>query len=215
MKDLLFSKDLMTLLQHDSYYGNPGNLLKVLGKLGVQSADPNDSVEKMMHALVVNIMDQRGESEPFLEGTFIYSEAVVGLMKERGLPAPTALLPKSSSKETSKEQLDEAQYEQLFDTVCRNCGTVTDPLASSYRTPIGRLIFKTFLTTRQALGINSTGHYVLEHLKDYDIEKIITTINEDSVIWKTENGKEKITSVQTIAKFVLNFNREIENLLGR
>ena len=213
MKDLLFSKDLATLLQHDAYYGNPGNLLKVLRKLGVQSTDANDSVEKMMHALVVNIMDQGGESEPFLEGTFIYSESIIALLKGCGLPAPTALLPPSSTRKDKKEPLDDAQYEQLFDTVCRNCGTVTDPLALNYRTPIGRLIFKTFLTTRQTLGINSTGHYVLEHLKDFDTDKIIKTLNEDSVIWKTRDGKEKITSVQTISKFVLNFNRELENLL--
>ena len=63
------------------------------------------------------------------------------------------------------------------------------------------------------MGINATGRYVLEHLKNFDVDKIVTSLTEDSVTWRTEDSKEKMTSVQTIAKYVLNFNRKIESLL--
>lgn len=213
MKDLYFTADLLTVFQHDKYYGNPKNISVALRKFGLSSVERSNNIEQMFHALVVHIMDQRGESEPFLAGTFIYPEDVVKFLKEYSLPAPTALQPANTMQSNSTESIDHAQFEQYFDIVCRNCGTVTDPLASSYRTPIGRLIFRTFLETRRALGINSTGRYVLEHLKDYDTEKIVTSVNEDSVTWLADESKEKITSVQTIAKFVLNYNRELANLL--
>jgi len=57
-------------------------------------------------------MDQHGESEPFLAGTFIYPEAVVQLLKEHGLPAPAALQPASTGKSNSKELIDQDQFEQ-------------------------------------------------------------------------------------------------------
>lgn len=213
MKDLFFTTDLLALFQHDKYYGDAKNLVVALRKFGLSSLGQSNNIEQMYRALAVQIMDQAGESEPFLSGTFVYPEAIVKLLKGQGLPAPAALQPESVKQNAGKETIDDAQFEQVFDTVCRNCGTVTDPLANSYRTPMGRLIFRTFLQTRQTLGINATGRYVLEHMKDFDTEKIVTTVNEDSVIWLTEESKEKITSVQTISKFVLNFNRELENLL--
>jgi hypothetical protein len=213
MKDLYFATDLLTVFRHDKYYGVAKNISVVLRKFGQQSVERSDNIEQMFHALVVHIMDQRGESEPFLSGTFIYPEAVIQLLKEHGLPAPAALQPASTTTKNSKESIDNAQFEQYFDIVCRNCGTTTDPLATTYRTPIGRLIFRTFLETRRNLGINTTGKYALEHLKDFDTEKIITSINEDSVTWLTDESKEKLTSVQTIAKFILIFNREIETVL--
>ncbi len=213
MKDLFFAADLLTVFRHDTYYGDYKNISVALRKVGLAAVERTDSIEKMFHALVVHIMDQRGESEPFLAGTFIYHEAVIKVFKEHGLPAPASLLPASTTKSNSKESIDHAQFEQYFDIVCRNCGTVTDPLATTYRTPIGRLIFRTFLETRRNLGINTTAKYAFEHLKDFDTEKIITSINEDSVTWLTDESKEKMTSVQTIAKFILIFNREIETLL--
>jgi hypothetical protein len=213
MKDLFFAADLLTVFRHDTYYGDYKNISVALRKVGLAAVERTDSLEKMFHALVVHIMDQRGESEPFLEGTYIYPEDVIQLLKENRLPTPAALLPASATKGKSKGSIDHAQFEQYFDIVCRNCGTVTDPLATSYRTPIGRLIFRTFLETRLTLGINATGRYVLEHLTGFDTEKIITSVNEDSVTWLTSESKEKITSVQTISKFVLNFNRELESLL--
>lgn len=213
MKDLFFSTDLLSVFRHDMYYGVQNNISLALRKFGLTSVERTDNIEQMFHALVVHIMDQHGESEPFLAGTFIYPEAVIKLLKEHGLPAPATLQPASIEKNNSKESIDHARFEQYFDIVCRNCGTVTDPLAASYRTPIGRLIFRTFLETRLNLGINSTARYVLEHLTHFDTEKIITSINEDSVTWLTSESKEKLTSVQTIAKFVLNFNRELEALL--
>jgi len=213
MKDLFFAADLLTLFRNDTYYGDYKNISVALRKVGLAAVKRTDSIEQMVHALVVHIMDQRGESEPFLAGTFIYPEAVVQLLKEHGLPVPAALQPASTGKNNSKESIDQAQLEQYFDIVCRNCGTVTDPLATSYRTPIGRLIFRTFLETRQNLGINATGRYVLEHLTLFDTDKIVTTVNEDSVTWLSDESKEKLTSVETIAKFVLNFNRELETLL--
>ncbi len=213
MKDLFFAADLLTMFRHDEYYGHYKNISAALRKVGLADVERSDNIEKMFHALVVHIMDQRGESEPFLAGTFIYPEAVIQLLKEQGLPAPATLKPASAGKTNSKDSIDQAQFEQYFDIVCRNCGTVTDPLAASYRTPLGRLIFRTFLETRQNLGINATGRYVLEHLKEFDTEKVITSIGEDSVTWLTDDSKEKLTSVQTIAKMVLNFNRELETLL--
>ena len=213
MKDLFFAADLLTVFRHDTYYGDYKNISVALRKVGLAAVKRTDSIEQMVHALVVHIMDQRGESEPFLAGTFIYPEAVVQLLKEHGLPVPAALQPASTGKSNSKESIDQAQLEQYFDIVCRNCGTVTDPLATSYRTPIGRLIFRTFLETRQNLGINATARYVLEHLTVFDTDKIVTAVNEDSVTWLTDESKEKLTSVETIAKFVLNFNRELETLL--
>ena len=213
MKDLFFAADLLTVFRHDTYYGDYKNISVALRKVGLAAVKRTDSIEQMVHALVVHIMDQHGESEPFLAGTFIYPEAVVQLLKEHGLPVPAALQHASTGKSNSKESIDQAQLEQYFDIVCRNCGTVTDPLATSYRTPIGRLIFRTFLETRQNLGINATGRYVLEHLTVFDTDKIVTAVNEDSVTWLTDESKEKLTSVETIAKFVLNFNRELETLL--
>ena len=213
MKDLFFAADLLTMFRHDEYYGHYKNISAALRKVGLAAVERTASIEQMLHALVVHIMDQRGETEPFLAGTFIYPEAVVQLLKKHGLPAPAALQPAGTGKNNSKEPIDQAQLEQYFDIVCRNCGTVTDPLATSYRTPIGRLIFRTFLETRQNLGINATGRYVLEHLTLFDTDKIVTTVNEDSVTWLSDESKEKLTSVETIAKFVLNFNRELETLL--
>ena len=213
MKDLFFAADLLTVFRHDKYYGNSNNLSVVLRKFGLDSVERSDNIEQMFHALVVHIMEQHGESEPFLAGTFIYPEAVVKLLKEHGLPAPAALQPAGTTKNSSNASIDHAQFEQYFDIVCRNCGTVTDPLATSYRTPIGRLIFRTFLETRLTLGINATARYVLEHLKNFDTEKVVTSVNEDSVTWLTDESKEKLTSVQTIAKYVLNFNRELDTLL--
>ena len=213
MKDLFFASDLLTLFRHDNHYSILKNISNALRKFGLAYDERSDNIEQMLHALVVHIMNQRGESEPFLAGTFIYPEAVIQLLKGHGLPAPATLQPASTGKSNSKEPIDQAQLEQYFDIVCRNCGTVTDPLATSYRTPIGRLIFRTFLETRQNLGINATGRYVLEHLTVFDTDKIVTTVNEDSVTWLTDESKEKLTSVETIAKLVLNFNREIETLL--
>jgi hypothetical protein len=213
MKELFFAADLLTLFRHDTYYGDYKNISVALRKVSLVAVERTDSIEQMFHALVVHIMDQRGETEPFLAGTFIYPEAVVQLLKEHGLPAPATLQPASTGKSISKGSINQAQLEQYFDIVCRNCGTVTDPLATSYRTPIGRLIFRTFLETRQNLGINATGRYVLEHLTVFDTDKIVTAVNEGSVTWLSDESKEKLTSVETIAKFVLNFNRELETLL--
>ncbi len=213
MKDLFFATDLLTVFRHDKYYGVQKNMSVALRKLDLPSFKRIDNIEQMFHALVVHIMDQRGESEPFLAGMFIYPEAVVALLKEHGLPTPATLQPASPTANNSKKSIDHAQFEQYFDIVCRNCGTVTDPLAASYRTQIGRLIFRTFLETRLNLGINATARYVLEHLTGFDTDKVVTSVNEDSVTWLTDDKKEKLTSIQTIERFVLNFNREIETLL--
>jgi len=213
MKDLFFTSDLLNVFRHDKYYSAPKNISAALRKAGLPSIDRGDNIEEMLHTLTVHIMDLGGESEPFLSGTFIYPEEVIKLLKNQGLPVPAALQPASTTKNDSKEPIDHAQFEQYFDIVCRNCGTVTDPLATAYRTPIGRLIFKTFLETRLTLGINTTAKYVLEHLIDFDTEKIVTAINEDSVTWLSDNSKEKITSIETIATRIINFNRELKTLL--
>jgi hypothetical protein len=213
LKDLIFTTDLVTLFRHDKFYGMHKNLSVALRKFGLTSVERSDSIEKMFHALAVHVMDQEGETEPFLSETFIYPEAVIKLLKKHGLPIPAALQPASTSKTNHKGSIDQGQFEQYFDIVCRNCGTVTDPLAESYRTPVGRLIFKTYLETKLALGINTTARYVLEHLQDYDTEKVVTAVHEDHVTWKTEDAKEKITSLDTIAKRILNFNRELKTLL--
>jgi hypothetical protein len=214
MKDFYFAADLLTVFRDDKYYGIPKNISVVLRKFGLPSIERNDNIEQMFHTLIVHIMDHRGQSEPFLSGTFIYPDDVIKLLKEHELPTPAALQPAHTIKNDSKESIHHAQFEQLFETVCRNCGTVTDPLATTYRTPIGRLIFRTFLETRLTLGINTTAKYVLEHLKDFDTEKIVTSIHEDFVTWLTDDSKEKLTSVETIAKFILIFNRELKTLLS-
>jgi hypothetical protein len=213
MKDLFFAADLLTLFRNDKHYGDYKNISAALRKVGLAALNRGDNIEQMLHALVVHIMDQRGESEPFLAGTFIYPETIIKFLKEHGLPAPAVLKPESAAKNKGASSLDHAQLEQYFDTICRNFGTVTDPLATSYRTPIGRLIFRTFLETRLTLGVNATGRYVLEHLTQFDTDKIVTAVNDDSVVWRVDESKEKLTSVETISKFVLNFNREIETIL--
>lgn len=213
MKDLFFTTDLVTLLRHDKFYGTPKNLAAALHKFGMTSVERSNDTEKMLYGLAVYLMGQGGESEPFLSEAFIYPEALKELLQRHRLPIPAALQPAPSTKSDRRETTDPARLEEYFDIVCRNCGTVTDPLATSYRTPIGRLIFKTYLETRLNLGINTTAKYVLEHLKDYDTEKVVTAIAEDYVTWKTDDAKEKLTSVETIAKLVLNFNRELKNLL--
>lgn len=212
MKDLFFAADLLAVLRHDKYYGIARNVSHALGKFGLASLVRSDDSEQTRHALVVHIMDQRGESEPFLAGSFITPKAIIKLLQEHNLPAPGALQP-PGTKDSRGETLDQAQIDRYFDIVCRNCGTVTDPLANAYRTPIGRLVFKTFLAIRHSLGITTTAQYVLGHLKDYDSEKIVTAINADSVTWRADASKEKLTSVETIARFILNFNRELEPLL--
>jgi hypothetical protein len=213
MKDFFFATDLMTVFRHDKFYAIPKNLSVALRKFELPSIEQSDHVDRMLHTLVVRIMDLRGESEPFLTGTFIYLEAVATLLKEHGLPIPAALQPARKKTKDSIESVNHAQFEQYFDIVCRNRGTVTDPLATSYRSPIGRLIFRTFLETRLTLGINTTAKYVLEHLKDFDAEKIVTSINEDFVTWKTDDSKERLTSTETIAKFILIFNHDLKTLL--
>jgi len=213
MKDLFFTTDIVTLLRHDKFYGTPKNLSAALRKFGLTAVERTDDTEKMLYGLAVHIMDQKGETEPFLSETFIYPEAVIQLLQQHRLPIPTALQPASTTKTNRRESTADARFEEYFDIVCRNCGTVTDPLATSYRTPIGRLIFRTYLETRLNLGINTTARYVLEHLKDYDTEQVVTSVKEDYVTWKTDDAKEKLTSVETIAKLVLNFNRELKNLL--
>ncbi len=213
MKDLFFAADLLTVFQHDEYYGNYKNISVALRKVGLADIERTDNIEQMYRALVIHIMDQRGESELFLAGTFIYPEAVIQLLKGHGLPAPATLQPASKTKKDSNESIDQAQFEQYFDIICRNCGTVTDPLATAYRTPLGRLIFRTYLETRLTQGINATGRYVLEHLTEFDTDKIVASVNGGSVTWLTSESKEKLTSVESIAKFVLNCNRELETLL--
>jgi hypothetical protein len=36
-----------------------------------------------------------------------------------------------------------------------------------------------------------------------DAEKVVTSVSEDSETWSTDESKEELTSVQTIAKFIL------------
>jgi len=213
MKDFFFAADLLTLFRDDKHYGIPKHISVALHKFGLSSIDRSEDSEQMLRALVVHMMDLRGESEPFLAGTFIYPDAVIQLLKSQGLPAPAALQPANATKSNVKEALNPARCEHYFDIICRNCGTVTDPLSNSYRTPIGRLIFKAFLETRLTLGINTTAKYVLEHLKDFDTEKIVTSVHEDYVTWLTTEEKEKLTSLETIGKLILNFNRELKSLL--
>ena len=156
MKDLFFTTDLVPLFRDDKHYGNFKSLSAAMRKLGVAFNERVDDIEQMLHSLAVHLMDQGGESEPFLTGTFIYPETIIKLLKEKGLPTPVALQPASPTKNDSKQALDQGLLEQYFDTVCRNCGTVTDPDASSYRTPLVRLTFKTYLETRLTLVINTT-----------------------------------------------------------
>ena len=213
MKDFFFAADLLTVFRQDNYFSTPNNLSIALHNLNLKPVEKNYNIEQMIHSLVVHIMDQCGQSEPFLTGVFVSPDAVANLLKEHNLPVPAALQQTSLTISEKTKTLDHLQLEQYFDTFCRNCGTVTDPHAKSYRSPIGRLIFKTFMETRLALGINTTAKYVLEHLTDFDTDNIVTSITEDSVIWLSEDSKEKSTSIKTIEKFVVNFNRELKALL--
>ena len=183
-------------------------------KFGTHINERADSIEQMRRSLVVHIIDNAGESEPFLEETFIEPEAVIAYLKKHGLPAPAALQQQGASPE-NKDLTDPAEFEQLLDTICRNCGTVTDPLGDAYKTPIGRLIFKTFLTTRQEIGIRTTGKFVFEHISEYDTEKIIDSIEEDYLVWIVDSEHKKMISKDTIGKYVMKFDRELENILGR
>jgi hypothetical protein len=213
MKDFFFATDLMTVFHHDRYYGLPKNLSVALRKFDLPSIEQRDNIDRMIHTLVVHIMDLRGESEPFLTGAYIYPEALVKLLNEHGLPAPETLQSAKIKTKDSTESTGHAQFEQYFEIVCRNRGTVTDPLATTFRSPIGRLIFRTFLATRLNLGINTTAKYVLDHLKDFDAEQIVTSVNADFVTWRTDDTKEKLTSIETIAKFILIFNHDLKTLL--
>ena len=82
MKDLFFTTDLLALFRNDKYYGEPKNLVVALRKCGLSSVGHGNNIDQMYHELAVQIMDQGGESEPFLSGTFIYPEAIVKLLKE-------------------------------------------------------------------------------------------------------------------------------------
>ena len=102
MKDLFFTSDLLTLLRHDKFYGVPKNLSVALRKLGLPSNESIENIEKMFHSMVVHVMDQRGESEPFLSEAFIYPDAAVQLLREKVLPIPTALQPATTVKNNLK-----------------------------------------------------------------------------------------------------------------
>ena len=213
MKELYFTTELQAVFRHDAHYGLHKNAEAALRKLGLTAFEKSSNIDQIYYAMAVHLMDRYGESEAFLSETFIYPEAIVQSLKDHGLPVPAALQPENTTKSAPGGHLDPAVFEQYFDKVCRNCGTVTDPLASSYRTPIGRLILRTFLETRLASGINTTGKYVMEKLKDFDSDEVVTSIEEDYVTWRCEEDKEKLTSLHTIEKYVLNFNRELETLL--
>jgi hypothetical protein len=207
MKDLLFAADLLIVFRQDEHYSVQKNLANALRKFHLPC---NESTEQMVRTLTLHILEQCGESEPFLTGTFISSEALTGLFKKQGLRAPAA-----TTMVARKEPTVQEQFEKHFDSICRNCGTVTDPLGMTYRTPIGRLIFRTYLETLQSQGVKTTAWYILRNLKDFDEEKIVTAVEEDYVTWKTEDDKEKLTSVHTIGKFVLILDREAAKILGR
>ena len=213
MKDFFFAADLLTIFRQDNYFSTPKNLSIALHKLNLKTIEKNNAIEQMVHSLVIYIMDQCGKSEPFLTGVFVSPDAVASLLKEHDIPVPAALQQTRSTKNEKTKTLGHVQFEKYFDIFCRNCATITDPLAKSYRSPIGRLIFKTLMETRLALGINTTAKYVLEHLTDFDTDKIVTSITEDSVIWLNDDSKEKLTSINTIEKFVVHFNRELKTLL--
>ena len=85
MKDLYFTTDLVTLLRQDRFYGTSKNLAAALRKFGLTSVERSDNVEQMYRSLAVYIMDQGGETEPFLSETFIYPEGLIKLFKEQGL----------------------------------------------------------------------------------------------------------------------------------
>ena len=90
MKDLFFATDLLTLFRHDKFYGVPKNLSVALRKLGLPSNESIANIEKMFHSMVVHIMDQKGESEPFLSEAFIYPEHSSGVTIELIEPYPTS-----------------------------------------------------------------------------------------------------------------------------
>ncbi|MBW2519448.1 MAG: hypothetical protein JRD88_03745 [Deltaproteobacteria bacterium] len=213
MKNLLFATDLLSAFRHDKHYCDQKNASTTLRKLNIPYDERAESLEQKFKRLVLYIMDHRGETEAFLTGTFIYPDAAVAFFKEHKLPVPAALQPVSKVIKKSNESIDDAQFDEYFDIICRNLGTVTDPLGTSYHTPIGRLIFRVYLETKRTQGIKTTAFYVLDHLKDFDEEKIVTSVKEDYVIWKTESSKEKLTSLHTIAKFILKLDREIDNIL--
>ena len=48
MNDLLFTKDLLAILQKDNYYGNPKNILVALKKLNLTSIRPSNDIEQML-----------------------------------------------------------------------------------------------------------------------------------------------------------------------
>ncbi len=215
MKDLFFVSDLLSLFRQDKYYSVVKNVSNALRKFSLPYNEQTENIEQMIRKLAVHLIGQRGETEPFLTERFIDAKALIKLLKEHSLPVPTKLQPESTKQNLCADKIDQIQFEKYFDLVCRNCGTVTDPLGTSYRTPIGRLVFRTYLETLQKQGVKTTAWYILEHLKDFDTEKIVTSVKEDYVTWRTEDAKEKLTSLHTISKFVLRLDREIANILGR
>lgn len=211
MKDLYLLKDLINLFQQDKHFGVHKNLVTALKKFGVSGYERSNEIDQMYNALAVQVISQYGESEPFLAEAFIYPEGIVQALKQQRLPTPLALQAVTTE---NKEALlsDPEQVEHFFEIICRNCGTVNDPLGKNFQTPIGRLIFKTYIETRKALGISTTAKYVFEHLGEYDREKVITSVLDDAVTWRTEDGKEKITSVDTIGRYIIKFEREVKAL---
>lgn len=212
MKEILFPADLCKLFRHDAYYTVPGNLLNAMERLGGKFANTADNDESRLRALAIHILELGGESEPFLAEKFIHPDDLAQLLDKNKLPRPASLQQAASVRADSNESIDPARFEQLFDIVCRNCGTVSDPLASSYRTPIGRLVFRTFLGIRQTLGITTTAQYVLGHLKDFDTEQIVISIDQDAVTWGTGDTTHR-TTLDKIAGFIVCFNRELDSLL--
>ena len=82
IKDFFFAADLLTVFRQDNYFSTPNNLSIALHNLNLKPVEKNYNIEQMFHSLVVHIMDQCGQSEPFLTGVFVSPDAVANLLKD-------------------------------------------------------------------------------------------------------------------------------------
>ena len=201
---MIFKTDLITLLRQDLHYGVPENLLPAMRAFGLPTGEPPHDYQRLLHELVDRILDLKGETEAFLSEGFIEPEALVALLADHELPVPAVLMPALPSGAADKSAIDQTVFDYYFDIACRNSATVTDPTASAYRNPLGRLLFRAMLSVKQQLGINPTARYILDHLREFDTEGIVETVETEAVVWKEGNVKRRM-SLEAMARIMVNF----------
>ena len=184
MKDFIFQTDLLLMLRLDTFYGHHDNLMSAIKRLAPSEFESLCDYEKTLHTFVKFILDQFGDSEPFLSEKYIDPNALYICLTDHNLPIPCGLKSLHKEDQATKTSLDQSQIDYYFELACQYIGTLRDPRSSTYRNPLGRLVFKALISIREELGIYPTEKYLVEKLPEHDKEGIIQSIDpETGVVW--------------------------------